>query len=210
MQKKGTPTFLNLTLWFDYYAIDDLCDLSYAREVEKDEIPKYLLHYRGAQQEYWGNFPGDLETKPGIRSRCIREVLDLELEKIHSNKHQALYTIVVYIYICSRVCRVRGEAPPNAVSYIHVTFLWMGMQEGWVLVPDSVSLLLWSQLLQDSNQTDQCFLSKLCLWRIFRMGIDLSVYNHTGHLSDARTLSNPLCSKAAGLFLPVSGILFRE
>lgn len=68
--------------------------------------------------------------------------------------------------------RVRGEVPPNAVSYIHVTFLWMGMQEGWVLVPDSVSLLLWSQLLQDSNQTDQCFLSKLCLWRMFRMGID--------------------------------------
>ena len=118
MQKKGTPTFLNLTLWFDYYAIDDLCDLSYAREVEKDEIPKYLLHYRGAQQEYWGNFPGDLETKPGIRSRCIREVLDLELEKIHSNKHQPLYTIVVYIYIYVPVfaCQ-RGGASQRCIIY---------------------------------------------------------------------------------------------
>ena len=115
MQKK------TLTLWFDYYAIDDLCDVSYAREVEKDEIPKYLLHYRGAQQEYWGNFPGDLETKPGIRSRCIREVLDLELEKIHSDKHQPQYTIVVHIYIYTYMfpcLRVRGEVPPNAVSYI--------------------------------------------------------------------------------------------
>ena len=112
MQKK------TLTLWFDYYAIDDLCDVSYAREVEKDEIPKYLLHYRGAQQEYWGNFPGDLETKPGIRSRCIREVLDLELEKIHSDKHQPQYTIVVHIYIYVPVfaCQ-RGGASQRCIIY---------------------------------------------------------------------------------------------
>ena len=78
--------------------------------------------------------------------------------------------------------------------YVYVAFLWMGMQEGCVLVHDSVILLLWPELLQDSKQTYQLisvFFPNRVIWRIFLMGFDRS---------DARTLSNQLRAKPQGLF----------
>ena len=87
-KKKGPPTFFESHLVaLDYILPSMICAISGSWKAWKYRNITSCT-YRGAQQEYWGNFPGDLETKPGIRSRCIREVLDLELEKVYSNKHQ--------------------------------------------------------------------------------------------------------------------------
>ena len=197
-KKKDPPLFLNLTLWH----LTTSCHRWFVRSREVEKLENTEIS-PPAPTEAPNKNTG--ETFLVIWKQSQESGAGASVKFLIWSWKRYTATNINYSSL-----RVRGEVPPNAVSYIHVAFLWMGMQEGWVLVPDSVSLLSWSQLLQDSNQTDQCFLSKLCLWRMFRMGIDLSVYNHTGHLSDARTLSNPLCSKAAGLFLPVSGILFRE
>ena len=128
----------------------------------------------GAQQEYWGNFPGDLETKPGVRSRCIGEVLDLEfLEKIYkatninhsSSKYIYIHVYCAYMYIYIYVLYI-------CMYYIYIClYIYMLHSCGW----ECKRVVYWFMILWFYSCGHSCFKiqSKLINLSVFSFQTEL-------------------------------------